>query len=346
MNNIIKKNKLLGLNLEFGIPNNSTTDITLKQNQITNNAINNNLQKLVDNDIFIEKEIRKQELYPIGPKDYTDNISQKCNGYKMWNENIHSPEQLSILHKIDYELDDTIKSLGINQTINFIKDEPSGCKLIGTTKGLFILEHNKVKKTLNENENIIDCVLNIENNVIFILSQSGIYKINKNNLEEWVSIKKSDISNSDKLYIDNNYLYIYDENKLKVADYNENIEESLIFTPYNKSDISIFEEKPISINYLNDNKIIVTNSSIYSNTIYNSFGDMSIITIPNGGTIKQLIQTKTNMYVSTTKGLFEIKSDNTVKLIGDKQDNVYAYTVYDNKLYIIEGDILYKCNGE
>jgi hypothetical protein len=73
MNNINKKNKIFSLSVSSEVPNKNTSEVTVKNNQIIYTSINNNLQKLVDNDIFIEKELKKEKQYQIGPKTYLEN---------------------------------------------------------------------------------------------------------------------------------------------------------------------------------------------------------------------------------------------------------------------------------
>jgi hypothetical protein len=163
MNNINKKNKIFSLSVASDVPNKNTSEVTVKNNQIIYTSINNNLQKLVDNDIFIEKELNKEKIYQTGPKFYSENeISTYVNGYKMWNKNIKSPEPLSILHKINYELDDTIIDSEIKNNVNFIVDIGDEC-LVGTNSGIYTINHeSNITNTILPNKKVISYATNLE----------------------------------------------------------------------------------------------------------------------------------------------------------------------------------------
>jgi ligand-binding sensor domain-containing protein len=176
MNNINKKNKIFSLSVSSDVPNKNTSEVTIKNNQIIYTSVNNNLQKLVDNDIFIEKELKKEKQYQIGPKPYLENkLSSYVNGYKMWNKNFKSSEPLSILHKINYKLDDSIINTQINSNVNFIVDIGNE-RLVGTNSGLYALDNdNNITDTIISGKKVISYASKLNDEYIVITTDNGIY---------------------------------------------------------------------------------------------------------------------------------------------------------------------------
>lgn len=343
MNNINKKNKIFSLSVSSEVPNKNTSEVTVKNNQIIYTSINNNLQKLVDNDIFIEKELNKERFYQIGPKTYLENeLSSQVNGYKMWNKNIKSPEPLSILHKINYELDDTIIDTEIKSNVNFIVDIGNE-RLIGTNSGLYTLDNdNNITDTIISGKKIISYATKLNDEYIVVTTDDGIYQLS-NNLatDQWVSYLKNDVKNIEKIFVDDDYIYIGDENGLSFCNYQKNTTTNYDFIPYKLNTTTNFTEKPISLNQINNKKIVVSNNGIFSNSKYNSFDEIVEISIPNNSEVKTFVKFKNNLYITTTHGLYEIR-DNELKLIGDVIGNVISHSIFKGVLYVIIDSCLYK----
>mgnify|MGYP003290239027 CR=1 FL=1 len=93
----------------------------------------------------------------------------------MWNKNIKSPEPLSILHKINYELDDTIIDTEIKSSVNFIVDIGNE-RLIGTNTGLYALDNdNNITDTIISNKKVISYATNLNDEYIVVTTDDGIY---------------------------------------------------------------------------------------------------------------------------------------------------------------------------
>jgi ligand-binding sensor domain-containing protein len=93
----------------------------------------------------------------------------------MWNKNIKSPEPLSILHKINYELDDTIIDTQINSNVNFIVDIGNE-RLVGTNSGLYALDNdNNITDTIISGKKVISYASKLNDEYIVITTDNGIY---------------------------------------------------------------------------------------------------------------------------------------------------------------------------
>jgi ligand-binding sensor domain-containing protein len=93
----------------------------------------------------------------------------------MWNKNIKSPEPLSILHKINYELDDTIIDTQINSNVNFIVDIGNE-RLVGTNSGLYALDNdNNITDTIISGKKVISYASKLNDEYIVVTTDNGIY---------------------------------------------------------------------------------------------------------------------------------------------------------------------------
>jgi ligand-binding sensor domain-containing protein len=93
----------------------------------------------------------------------------------MWNKNIKSPEPLSILHKINYDLDDTIIDTEIKNNVNFIVDIGNE-RLIGTNCGLYALNNdNIITDTIISDKKVISYATNLNDEYIVVTTDDGIY---------------------------------------------------------------------------------------------------------------------------------------------------------------------------
>ena len=223
MNNIAKKNKIFQMTTETNAPNRNVSDVTVKNNQIIFAAINNNLQKFVDNDMYIEKELQKEYRYQIGPKAYLgDELSSKPNGYKTWNENLKSMEPLSILQKIDYPLDETTKDTSISSYVTFIFDT-GDYKLIGTVQGLYAIDgSNNIQKIKQlETQGMLSYTKNTNDGAIFVTATDGIYQLSIDYDYSIHSFKRSNIPDLNSIFIDDNKVYVGYLDGLSVGRYDE-----------------------------------------------------------------------------------------------------------------------------
>jgi hypothetical protein len=100
---------------------------------------------------------------------------------------------------------------------------------------------------------------------------------------------KNDTPNIEKIFLDNEYIYIGDENGLSFCDYQKNTLKKYDFIPYKLNTTTYFKEKPLSLNYINDKKLVVTDVGIFSNSKYRSFDEIIEIDIPNNAEVKSFI---------------------------------------------------------
>lgn len=110
MNNIRQKNVMQELQTNVDMPYIRHQFVDLQSNNPSINSIdvNNSLQQLLDNDLYLESKLTNTSSYIIGPKVYDENtIEYMQNGYKAYGD-IHNSEELDILHKVDKELSSTV----------------------------------------------------------------------------------------------------------------------------------------------------------------------------------------------------------------------------------------------
>ena len=108
MNSIKKKNIILSFKESNNLPY-DTNDVSYYDNISLNEPIiNNTLQQLVDNDLYIENELLHKKKYQVGPKQLNDNISSDyTDGVKYWNT-INDGDGIEILHKINKPISSTV----------------------------------------------------------------------------------------------------------------------------------------------------------------------------------------------------------------------------------------------
>lgn len=339
------------MNSKNVVPNTSTSEVTVKNNQIIYTSINNNLQKLTDNDLFIERQLKKDDIYQIGPKKFNESdISSAIDGYKCWNENIRSLESLSILHKSVYELSNSIIDTPIISTeINFICDISKEI-IVGTKNGLYGIQTGG--KILNESlgaHNIKQCFSDITKDIILLTTDKGVYEISCDNSLQWTCKDIIQTNNCDNVFIDSdNYVYISNEDGLSFCEYKSS--DDYIFKPYRKNTFDLLDEKLISLNEVDDNKFFITNNNIYTKIKYNSFSNIYKIKIDEDIEINDIIEYTNKVYVLTTKGLYYIEENEYGENVAIEVDNCKAdcsipyiyekklYVIGDNKLYVLDDD--------
>ena len=146
MNNIKRKNIILNIN--NGIKNtcpNVFSDINIQDSQIIYSAINNTMHKMLENDLFIERDLISKYNYRIGPKNlnYT-NFDNKCNGYK--GLSVDEGNNIKFLKRVNDDLSKTLTATDVTICVNFITTfvDQAECKnyiLVGTTSGLWYAEY-------------------------------------------------------------------------------------------------------------------------------------------------------------------------------------------------------------
>ena len=86
MNNITQKNIIYNLKKSTELPYQSPNDTSLKANQIIYTSVNYNMQKMIDNDLYNEKQLFSKGNYIEGPKLSTENVTTQDtpDGYIIW----------------------------------------------------------------------------------------------------------------------------------------------------------------------------------------------------------------------------------------------------------------------
>ena len=114
MNNFKQKNIRYNLSGNTELPNSINSDISLKANQIIYTSINNAYQKMVDNDLYLERSIIDNSNNKIGPLDNA--LSSEINentedGTKYWSDIKETSEELVIYEKKTIPPQDTLSTV-------------------------------------------------------------------------------------------------------------------------------------------------------------------------------------------------------------------------------------------
>ena len=102
MNNFAVKNVINNLEKNKDMPYRETNDVSLKANQIIYTSVNNNFQKMVNNDLYIQKQLLNKSNYAEGPRISSDDeVENAEDGYKVWNPDISDEHtgSISVLRK-------------------------------------------------------------------------------------------------------------------------------------------------------------------------------------------------------------------------------------------------------
>lgn len=106
MNNFQKKNKLFSLSTENTLPNKELQSVQVNVGQIVRSSIANSLEQLVENDLFIERQLYDNINYEKGPKHYTvESFNAAPDGTKFWNV---SQDGIKIQSKLGNKLIDDV----------------------------------------------------------------------------------------------------------------------------------------------------------------------------------------------------------------------------------------------
>lgn len=136
MNNFKQKNIRYNLSGNTELPNSINSDISLKANQIIYTSINNAYQKMVDNDLYLERSIIDNSNNKIGPLD--NSLSSEINentadGTKYWSDIKETSEELVIYEK------ETIPS---QETLSTVLDSYIGSKFFTYGGHTYVLGSN------------------------------------------------------------------------------------------------------------------------------------------------------------------------------------------------------------
>lgn len=119
MNNIKQKNIIQSFNTSDQMPYGSD-DVRFVNNQtIDANSLNNRLQQMVDNDLFVENSIKNFSDYQVGPKYTIDAGSDTLNGNKYFDGYDDILDKLSILQKVNKPYQETLSCV-ISDNVNYI----------------------------------------------------------------------------------------------------------------------------------------------------------------------------------------------------------------------------------
>ena len=108
MNNINQKNTVLSFNEKNSLPYGEYDVKYQNGTAIDSINLNNTFNQLVENDLYIEKQLTFLSDYQVGPKVFDGSISTtQVDGYKYW-AGLDEDANLSILHKANEELSNTL----------------------------------------------------------------------------------------------------------------------------------------------------------------------------------------------------------------------------------------------
>lgn len=139
MNNIVAKNIINGVVSRNDLPYSRPGEVGVRYNQTVSESINDSFNKLVENDLFIERQLNDVNNYEKGPKTYSEQLMRfGADGTKTWNDDLlDSPDtQISILHKYVLPVSSTLSASNVESRVNFIR-RAGNVTFVGTDDGLY-----------------------------------------------------------------------------------------------------------------------------------------------------------------------------------------------------------------
>lgn len=184
MNNIVAKNIINGVVSKNDLPYGRLDNVGIRYNQIVSESVNDGFNKLVENDLFIERQLNDVNNYEKGPKMYDEQAMKfGPHGMKMWNEGLlSSPDtQISILHKYIFPVSATLSASNLHSQVNFIQ-RIGGTTVVGTDDGLYTQSD---VSGIHEWTNISSGVLSaekcnsyyIDDSVFYVAGSGGVYSL-------------------------------------------------------------------------------------------------------------------------------------------------------------------------
>jgi len=125
MNNLKQKNVIYGRDPKDVLPHGGAGDsVVLGQNSnITDIRINNAMQQLVNNDLYLENKIAAGLNYQVGPVRTSDEqaIAASPDGSKRWADSVDYTQPLQIYRKVDRPLSasiEQVRNVSVNCMLN------------------------------------------------------------------------------------------------------------------------------------------------------------------------------------------------------------------------------------
>jgi hypothetical protein len=360
MNNIEQKNIILSFKENNKIPY-SENDVGYYDKMALNEPIiNNTLQQLRDNDLFIENEIVNKTKYNIGPKTYSENglVSDYTNGMKYWNI-LSQSNDVSILRKKNQTITDTISKIADNN-VSFIFDVGTYI-FAGFSDGVkYVIDNDSMKAYTNWTtliEGTPYTYLNYNEIVLFAVDKKiYTYKKSQDDSLDIVSVEKSDEFESVVTSIG------YDKNtaKIFVGTQNGNIYESKQRYDIDVNVKCIFEKHDIknSVGESINDFMIKTWNNDYNQTNYiTSLCGNKILRsnyesilenekeILNGKNISDIIKIDNDIYVAiedaTNSGIYKLNNDkisDTPNISGSIKKMFILDDTDNDEIYYLDGE--------
>lgn len=371
MNNIKQKNIILGFKENNKIPY-SENDIQYYDSMALNEPIiNNTLQQLRDNDLFIENEILHKTTYNIGPNTYLDNelSTDYTNGKKYWNISVDI-DDVQIFRK---------KNKTITDTISCILPQDNGVSFIFNVGAYLFAGFSDGVKYIIDNDSTNDYTswtmlikgtphtyLNCNEIVLFSVDEK-IYTYKKDpdgdNLLNITSVEKSDNFNSPvksiaydkntkKIFVGTDDGYIYESTKQyndcdtdDKWQFEKHIMKNYIQSPINDLLIKSWNNDYNQTNYitaLRGNNILRSN---YESILLN---EKWILKAKNISDIKEI---NGYIYVAVEGeegGIYKLTDDDisdppiiqgSIKKIFELDNEIYYLNDTDKKIYKLNNNI-------
>lgn len=300
MNNIARKNIIYNLSANSDMPYQKIQDIEIKPDQIIYSSINDTFNKLVDNDLYNEKSIINDGNYIYGVKNYDDEIDLKPADYKFFQKDLLSNDNdISILHKKVFSLQESLSSLNINDKIICIQN-CDNFYFVGGENGIYIIPTNL----------------------------SGYEKIQLKNILS----ARNEKSKATAVYHTNGSNTIYFCTNKALRSFNINIEE-----PFKQNSDILFEYDDYINDILlyNNNLILAGNKGLYSQYNNDYFSLKPTLThneLSNKNIFNLLSADDKYMLAATESGIFKSKNENRfdLQIINNNIEPLFSYTKYIN----------------
>lgn len=336
MNNFQAKTIVYNKTKNNEIPYKDANDISLKANQIIYTSVNNNFQKMVNNDLYIQKKLLNKQNYTVGPKVSSDIIIKNAsNGYKVWDPSIKesSSTLLKIYQKEEIPVVSTLTSVDTSSekpVFNSIFNDKTQGLLAGSETGLYKIDSSfdTASKYSLDIGNIKSTTKNSKNENI-VATRKGVYRLNNLSTGDLEAVKVANYTDTNTiLNISGSYdiLRGTGDGIYSYKNINDSLTDGYKNVGVNGEIYSTLEK---------DNSVIaISKNGVYKGDKKTSFVQKSVL-LTDVKNIKKLLIYNDKLLIWTNSGLYTYKDNTLLNIIVD--GNINSIRKIDGFLYIAIG---------
>ena len=117
MNNNIQKNVHYSLSACNLMPHPDGVEVGTNADGFKSSSVNNQLQKLVDNDLWTQNRIKEMQSRAFGPREYDKDVMDKApNGYKAYDSSMVG-DGLAVLRKVEAPPQSTLEKIWSDHSV-------------------------------------------------------------------------------------------------------------------------------------------------------------------------------------------------------------------------------------